>query len=204
MERRTFLKTLGVGSTAFVNFLFPSAIGAGSIDNQDVESQSVDKNGAILDPNFAGGWVIQKTKNGVILDRGDDLRAVRIPDTAILWKEFDGSPSEIEIEVGDYLDARGVALKDGSLRAQQGWINIGKVEGVIEQVTSQNLDLTNVHGHLRSMEFSSKLEVIHAKDGAPVEGHLSRLAKGSTIGAVGLRLPNGGFRATRIWLVEEE
>lgn len=206
MRRRTFLKVATIGGMAALNFLYPGITNILSAAKTSVlaapNTGMKPQWDPTFDPDFAGGRIVEMIANGVILESGDELRAVRItPDTQI-WKEDFFSAKKIKLQIGDHMDVRGIGLEDGSVEAQRAWINIGRLDGIVEQVSPSGLVLKNRHGYSRAIEVSSKLEVVRAKAGTPLPNHLLSLVPGNSIGSVGLRLPNGGFRATKIWLWE--
>lgn len=69
-----------------------------------------------------------------LLESAAATRAVRIPPDVVVSKEFDVQLSEIQI--GDWVDAKGEKQADGTLLAKSGWIcvNIGCWEGIITTV----------------------------------------------------------------------
>ncbi len=199
MERRTFLKTVAAGSAAALNFLYPGLTNVVGAASGNVEQTVVDDPFPERDPNFAGGRVVEKTGDGIILAGGDEIRAVRMPADAAVWKEFEGVPHS-EILIGDYMDVRGTALPDGTLLAKNVWINIGRTDGKVDLLLPTGLQMTTIKGVQRTLELSSALEVVKIQEGGEVASSLASLVPGTAFGAVGLLLPNGGFRATRIWI----
>jgi hypothetical protein len=150
------------------------------------------------DPSFASGYVVAKTQAGVILQSDHGSRAIRIGPDTLVWKEFN-QPADV-IQLQDWLDVRGTPLQDGTLEARSEWvwINIGRREGVAEQISAHGVTIRHDKG-LETLELSKHLEVINASDESPRIGGIVSLRPGMQIGAVGLRLPGGGFRATRMW-----
>lgn len=157
------------------------------------------------DLNFAAGKVVEITAEGLILETGRQLRAVRVLSDTLIWKEVYFTPNDIEIQIGDRMDARGTALMDGSLQAKRAWINIARLDGTITSKATDHLIITTPQGRSRKVEFSPwGLDIISAIDQAPLPNHLESLEPGSFIGAVGVRPPKDDFRATRIWLWESK
>lgn len=157
------------------------------------------------DPTYAAGKVIEKNSDGIVLQSAAGVKKVKFPYQMVVWKEFDVTPEAIEIN--DWVDAKVTPLEDGTFLAKSGWVfvNIGRMDGWVDQISvnSEKLNTLTVRTTKqgqKSIELSQKLEVISAKDGLPLSGHISALASGIEIGAVGLRLSDGGFRATRIWV----
>lgn len=153
------------------------------------------------DPTYASGKVVTKNSNVIVLQSASGVREVRFPAQAVVWKEFDVTPEAIELN--DWVDVKGTPLECGALLAQSGWVfvNIGRLDGSVDQVSEKPNTLTvKTKQGQKLIELSKRLEVISAKDGLPLSGHISALTTGIEIGAVGLRLPDGGFRATRIWV----
>lgn len=116
----------------------------------------------------------------------------------VVWKEFETSADVIQ--VGDWLDVKGTPQADGTLVAQSGsiFVNIGRRDGVVESISLNRLTMKHNKG-IETIELSTRLEVVEAATQANVIGGVSSLTPGTHIGVVGLRLPDGGFRATRIW-----
>lgn len=204
-ERRTFLK-IGAGSVAaMLNFLYPGLLTTVKASSRDTDTSATLRRytgtvKAVGSPQakYAFGTVVSKTSTGVVLLYQSKTRAVRIPATALVWKEFLTSPTVIE--VNDWLDVKGTPLADGSLLASTEWVfvNIGRREGIISHVSPTGLAFTLPRGEVHTMELSTKLDVISVKDASPLAAN--GLKPGIAFGAVGLRLPNNGFRATRIWI----
>jgi hypothetical protein len=209
LERRTFLGLMAGAAVTVVDFLYPGLSKAADMvnaGNTTPVGTAVEPGGNIQtvdgpDPTFAGGEVVAKTPFGIILQSDAAIRAVRIPDDTVVWKEFDVSPNDIALH--DWVYVKGTPQLDGSLLARSGWIwvNIGRLDGVVEQVSPSSLTLRNLRiPQPHAIEMSKRLEVINAHDGTPIPGHIAAIQHGAEIGAVGIRLPNGGFRATRIWI----
>ncbi len=212
MERRSFLKIITAGSAAAVNFLYPGLTGvvSAAARTPDQPSANVPLKGPEIDPDFAGGYVVERTNEGFVLAAGQEFRAVRLPGNASVWKEFE-DVDHSEIRVGDFVDVRGTTLGDGSLLAKNAWVNIGRLDGTVEQLMSVGGDMTAqgsrlrvaaIKGGTRDIEFSSALEVVRISDNdADVSAaSITNIVPGTKMGAVGLRLPEGGFRATKIWI----
>lgn len=212
MERRSFLKAIAAGSAAAVNFFYPgmtNVVSAAAVDSKESIDLHSDKHPEI-DPDFAGGYVVERTREGFVLAAGNEFRAVRLPAAAAVWKEFEGVDHS-EILVGDYVDVRGTSLGDGSLLAKNAWVNIGRLDGTVEQLMPVNGDISAqgsrlrvaaIKGGYREIELSSALEVVRVSD-ADVDmmaASITNVVPGTKMGAVGLRTPNGGFRATKIWI----
>jgi hypothetical protein len=212
MERRSFIKTIAAGSAAAVNFFYPgltNVVSAATVDSKESAAPQANKHPEI-DPDFAGGYVVERTREGFVLAAGNEFRAVRLPGSAAVWKEFEGVDHS-EVKVGDYVDVRGTTLGDGSLLAKNAWVNIGRLDGTVEQLMPVGGDISAqgsrmriaaIKGGYREIELSSALEVVRISD-ADVEmmaADITNVVPGTKLGAVGLRLPNGGFRATKMWI----
>jgi len=212
MKRRNFLGKAGMGAAgAVATFLFPGLRGfAAASRNSGLQSgrQAVsiagDRPAANVhqiqgvDTSYAGGEVTAKTADGIVLKSPNGARAVHIAPDAVVWKEF--NVGLVDIAIGDWVDVKGTPQPDGSLVGQSGWIfvNIGKREGVVQAVSPSGMSIQHNKGS-EAIEFSPALEVIQAGDQSPLPGGVTALVPGTQVGMVGLRLPGGGFRATRIW-----
>lgn len=203
VERRTFLKMLVAAGVGSADFLYPGLGRAASRAGAPSRSMERQTGAGPMrlqgpDPTYGGGQVVAKTTSGVVLKSDAAVRAVRIPEGTVVWKEFDVTADAIQLQ--DWVDLKGAPLADGSLQAKSGWIyvNIGRVDGVVDETPASVLVIKQPTGR-RTLELSTRLEVISVEDGSPLPGGIAALTPGTAIGAVGLRLPDGGFRATRVW-----
>jgi hypothetical protein len=207
LDRRQFLKALGGGLLVGIGFFYPGLPHLWRGPEQRVIKELAPAGTASTsvyqvegpDPTYAAGEVIEKTSEGVILKSDIGLRAVRLPPGTVVWKEYETTPDVIQIH--DWLDVKGTPLPDGTLLARSGWVfvNIARRDGQVVALIPQGLVLQHNKGQ-ETIELSSWLEVIRADDGKPVPTGVDALRSGMHIGAVGLRLSNGHFRATRIWI----
>jgi Domain of unknown function (DUF5666) len=203
--RKTFLKTATAALVGLLGFLYPGAGGAIAAPvARSASAQPGPVNGANVkrlvgpDPTFASGEVIERSHDSLILSSAAGVRAVHLPADTVVWKEFDVGPDAIALH--DWVDVKGTPNHDGTLLARNRWVfvNIGRRDGVVEGSSDGGIKLRTRRG-VEVLDLSSRLEVISASDGAPIPGGLAALLPGTAIGAVGLRLPNGRVRATRIW-----
>jgi hypothetical protein len=204
LARENFLKAAGGAVLAAAGFFYPGITKAAGIRLSATRSEPVraGSRGPNVrrmdgsDPTFAGGEVAAKVNDGIVLQSGVNVRLVRLPPNTVVWKEFDVTPDAIQLH--DWVDVKGTPLSDGSLLARSGWVwvNIGRRDGTVEEVSSNSLTLKTARG-VEAIELSPRLEVIKS-DGSPLSG-VASLPPGAPVGVVGLRLPGGGFRATRIW-----
>lgn len=81
------------------------------------------------------------------------------------------------------------------------FVNIARKDGVVESVEANVVNISNDRGR-HALGLSRALEVIRGSDGSPLPRGLADVAIGASVGAVGIRLKDGGFRATRIWTVD--
>lgn len=199
MKRRSFLQVAGGAALGTVGFLYPGAADAARQAGASRGLRTIEAPQGV-DPTYAGGEVIAKTADGLVLQTPETARAVRLPPDTVVWKEFEGTADLIRI--GDYVDVKGEPQTDGSLLAKSGmvFVNIGRRDGVIEELGANGIKLRRHDGRGDwQIGLSRALEVIERDTGAALAGGLAALSVGQSIGAVGLLLPNGGFRATRIW-----
>ena len=200
MQRRTFVKTVIASGGTLLNFFYPGLTHVFAREPLPVSRLSKSrKNDPDYDHDFFGGTVVAVVSHGIVLEHDDEVRAIILSPETNIWKEFDFKYGEIAITVGDYVDARGKGMEDDSLIAENLWINIGRVDGVFQHFANEIVTFTDHHGRQRKIGISKSLDVIHAHDGSPLAKHIHGLSAGHSFGAVGLRLPDGGFRATRIW-----
>lgn len=198
LERKRFLQAAGGGTLAVLGFLYPGAADAARRTRQNAASKTVLGEQTGPDPTYAGGEVVATTADGVVLQTPTTARAVRIAPDDVVWKEFNTRSGVIEI--GDWLDVKGQPQIDGSLVATNGmvFVNIARRDGVIEKKGSRGMRLRNEHGQ-HDIEFSAVVEFVDAADGSALAGGGDGLQVGHQIGAVGVQLPGGRFRATRVW-----
>lgn len=214
--RRTLLR-FGVLGAAALNLLYPNITRVLGLDDTGtlaatnspaklITGNSLPGSVVAADPTkpdltYAGGRVVSKTESGVVLDADGQQRAVRIGATGVnIWKESDGQQLSA-IQVGDTLDVKGDPLPDGSLQAKEVYVNIGRFEGKVEQVSGNTVTAVSPRGARKTLELATKVEIVQAqKDFPAAAGGVAALKPGTEFGAVGVRLPNGGFRATRIWI----
>lgn len=211
MNRRTFFRTSAVASAAALNFCYPG-ITQVFASTPLIPSRGEDVSmGEDIDPNFMSGKVMEVRSQGLILDNGETVRAVRTSSSTSVWKEIDVSVGDIHVQ--DYIDTRGTALKDGSLQAEQIWVNIGRTNGVIKKLPPGPLSeinladkpemiITTLRGRERLIEMSPYLEMLTLQKGAIQPSSIQVMNIGDTVGAVGLRLPSGKLRVTRMWVTK--
>lgn len=221
INRGTFAKGGLAALAGLTNLLYPGVVGAAtrvpSTARQTAPglTEDVTADGRTIktmvgpDPTFASGTVTAVTAAGVLVENPVRTRVIRIDPALQVWKEFFVSPDVIQ--VGDEVTAaRGTPQADGSLVAtnQWVWVNIGKREGFVQTVAADHLDYQPANAHVTpgqpaptdTLQFSQALEVISGKDESAWPGGTSGLTSGTRFGSVGLNLPDGGFRATRIWV----
>lgn len=152
------------------------------------------------DRGFAGGRVEFVTTDSIVLTNAEYTRIVRIPPGSTVWKEFDVALDQVEI--GDRVQARGEPQEDGSLLAKPGWVwvNIATWHGEVVALRANGLLTRRRDGLERELLFSPRLELISGKDLSPIAAGTSALVIGSHLGAVGLSMPDGSLRATRVWI----
>lgn len=149
------------------------------------------------DPSYAGGIVVAIDRPRILLEVAGIPRVVQMSDETIVWKEFPALPEAIEL--GDWLDVRGVPCADGTLLARSGMVlaNVGVAGGTVTAVDETAITLEHGDGRV-SFPFSDQLQVVSMIDGVPRCEHLRALVPGMLADIVGLVLPDGTLRATRI------
>jgi hypothetical protein len=149
------------------------------------------------DPSYAGGIVVSIHGARIVLEVAGIPRLVRISDETIVWKEFPVGPTAIEL--GDWVDVRGVPRADGTLLARSGMVlvNVGFADGTVAAVDDRAVTLE--HGDRRvNVPFSDRLQIVSLVDGLPRCEHLRALVPGILADVTGLVLPDGTLRATQI------
>jgi len=150
-----------------------------------------------VDPSYAGGIVVAIDGARIVLEVAGIPRLVRVTDDTIVWKEFAVTPAAIEL--GDWLDVRGVPQSDGTLLARSGMVlvNVGCADGTVAAVDDGAITLQQGASCL-SVRFSDQLEVVSVIDGRPLCEHVRALEPGMLADVIGLVLRDGTLRATRI------
>jgi len=198
------LRVAGGGVLATLGALYPGLGSAlsqkNSIAGASTSATAVMPSGP--DVTYAGGEVTAIAAGGVVLTTPTTSRAVRLNPETVVWKEVLGSSGLIEL--GDWVDVRGEPQVDGSLLATSGmvFVNIGRRDGVLVSSSANHITVSgdgDGDGADITYGLSASFEVVNASDGTPLAGGLASLEPGVSIGMVGLRLPGGGFRPTRIW-----
>ncbi len=207
-SRRRFIQAVGGGAVGLLGFFYPGLTevtrARANIEVATVKP-GLQANGSTVipaegaDPTYAGGEVTDIAGDAVILTSASSVRRVLIGPEVAVWKEVVGSADLIN--TGDWVDVKGTPQSDGSLLATSGmvFVNIGRLDGVLLS-TAGNTITVSAYGMERSVELSPTLEAVHKEDGSPYAGGVGSVPVGTPLGAVGLLVPNGGFRATRIWI----
>lgn len=201
MERKRFLALTGGSILTGVGFLYPGAAEAGRAMRTRATDGAPNSSVTAIngsDPTYAGGEVVGRSSEGVVLQTSNAVRAVRMPAGTVVWREYEGDIGLIQMH--DWLDVKGTPGADGSLLATSGMVfaNIGRADGVVSEVSGSSVVLKDSRGSSK-LDLSPRLEVVRASDGSHYSNGVHDLAAGTAIGAVGLVLPNGGLRATKIW-----
>lgn len=194
--RRTFLKFTAAAAVA-ADFLFP---GVSDLVRQTSSTALASQSLPLpSDPRIVIGPVVDKTTQGLVVRTRTGARAVRVPQRIKVWKEVMVGPEVIQ--KNDAVSIRGIPWPDGSLEAEDGWVfvNIGRRDGRVRSLTGNNIAFDHPSG-VASMQLSDRLEGVRAEDGSALGAGRSLLTPGRQFGSVGLRLPDGGFRATRMWI----
>jgi hypothetical protein len=193
-----FVECTAAAAAVVNGFLYPSL----EASRRGVAAEDADEDTHVeLDPadlSYAGGFVVSIDEESVVLEVAGISRAVWVSSDTIVWKEFPVNRDAIEL--GDWLDARGLPQADGSLLATSGMVlvNIGRADGTVAEVDDGGFTLDD--GCRRfSVPFSDRLEVVSVVDGRPRREHVRALSPGMLADVVGLVLPDGTLRATRIW-----
>jgi Domain of unknown function (DUF5666) len=188
-----FIECTAAAEAVVSGFLYPSLERAPAADRL-AEEREDDRQ---ADLSYAGGFVVSIDDGRVVLEVAGISRVVQISNDAVVWKEFPVRPDAIEL--GDWLDARGLPRADGSLLATSGMVlvNVGRADGTVAEVDDGCVTLDD-GGRRFSVPFSDRLEVVSAVDGRPRCEHVGALTPGMLADVVGLVLPDGTLRATRI------
>lgn len=197
-HRRSFLRRASLGIAALATFLYPDLPAVARTFRASVVADA--SSPVALDPTYAGGVAsMTSAANQFLLTSAAGSRVVTIPAGAEVWKETTGASNLIE--VGDWVDVKGTPQPDGALLATSGmiFVNIARMDGVVRTVGSGTMQVM-AYGEVRTVELSKYVEVVSAADESDIVGGAPAIRADTAFGAVGLKLPGGGFRATRIWI----
>jgi hypothetical protein len=201
MGRKRFFGVAGGSILTGVGVLYPGAAEAGR--TMRAGAATANPNATVVsitgpDPNYAGGEVVARSADGIVLKTSNGMRAVRVPVGTVVWREVEGDLGLIELH--DWVDVKGAPQDDGSLLARSGMVfaNIGRADGILSEVTPSAVLLADSRGPAK-LDLSPRLEVLRSVDGSHYANGVQGLTVGEPVGAVGLMLSDGGLRATRIW-----
>lgn len=200
INRRRLLASAVSAGVATLSFAYPGLARVVTVDRGGTRSV-VPAPAAFRDPTFWTGVVTGKTANSLEIATVEGARIVRIPAGSLVWKEFDLPITSVDI--GDSLMVKGEPQPDGSLRARPGWVwaNGASWDATLLAPRPGGFLVKRHRDQAeRSLLFSKRLEVITAVKQRTVPEGTGALVTGMTIGAVGLVLPDGNLRATRIWI----
>lgn len=197
MSRRSLIGSLTGALLGALSFAYPGLARVST----DVRSAGtgMPTPAADKDPTFWSGKVAAKTRDSLVVTSMEGTRVVRVEPGQTIWKEFDVSVDAVDI--GDSVMAKGEPQPDGSLLARPRWVfvNGGQWDGTITAVRPGGL-VVRRRGRDREIALSQRVQVITAVKQLPVAAHIAALTVGREIGMVGLGLPDGSLRATRIWI----
>lgn len=214
VKRREFVSGATAGAAGVLGFLYPGATAvARGRGSQALGPRVIPQSGVTLqtlagpDPTFAQGTVTALVSSAslvttMVLVGASGARNVSMVPTDVVWKEVLGSPTLIES--GDTVILKGSPQSDGSLAAQSGriFVNLERRDGVVMAASSTGITLNKRNQAIEAVALSSSLEVIHQRDGSPYSGGAAAIPPNTPVGAVGIALADGSFRATRVWVVD--
>lgn len=206
LDRDAFLRRVGGALAATSAFFYPgidkAVAGIARPSKHDLSTLPAGRTVLTLngpDPTYAAGLVTSIDGDHFVLESATATKDILITSDDVVWKEFDLDRSAIAI--GDWIDAKVVPQPDGSLAAQSGWIfaNIGKRSGTFRGFDGKNVTIEGAaDGATHVFSLSPRL-IVERLDESPIPGGIASFKDGQYIGAVGLVLPGGGFRATKVW-----
>lgn len=216
LSRAAFLQATGAVASA-IGFLYPglpNVVPLSLARQRTVAAVGEDTPDVVSVPtNFAQGQVVSVRTYGVVVQAGGVWRALRVPPAAKLWKEYDVSFDAVQM--GDWLDAKGTPLVDGTFQVDEGWLNIARRDGwivgqrampgsglahlVVNEVRRDNGRFFR-DSNAVEWELSERLEVVNPRDGSVLAEGVGSLVVGSQVSAVGIYGTASGFRATRVWM----
>jgi hypothetical protein len=223
LKRREFVSRATGGAAGVLGFLYPGATALAHARNPHVQADLVTPPPGVTvnamsgpDPTFAQGKVTSlvsspRLATSMVLVGPGGSRSVSMVPTDVVWKEILGSPALIN--TGDWVILKGAPQPDGSLAAQSGmiFVNIARRDGTVVASSASSIMLHSrrtltVDGSLtptnEALGLSSSVEVIHQRDGSAYQGGVAAIPANTPVGAVGITLSDGSFRATRVWVVD--
>lgn len=197
MERRSLLRQIALGTAAgaaassFGIFRAPDPAFA-SGDPGPVWSARR----STLPTGFTQGTVLSRDASGLLVtNERYGMQQVRVSATTTVWREIETSWSAIE--AGDFLYVQGRELPGQGIEATRIWANIGWYRGTIADVGQDRVSVFLGRGS-RTVYMTALTLLFHA--GLPAAHYSGQLAVGQRVEALGMFVPGGDMRATRMWI----
>jgi hypothetical protein len=112
-----------------------------------------------------------------------------------VWKEVETSAGVIA--QGDFLYVNGRPLAEGAVDARRIWVNIGWYHGRLAEVNADSVRVDLGRG--TRLIYLTGLTLLF-KATQPAAHFEGQLALGQRVDALGVFVPGGHMRATRIWV----
>jgi len=211
MERRTLLRNIALGVAAG-----PAAGIVGTLAlNADQRAL-----GALADAPTAGryteataptvfvqGTVISRDARGILLSNRNGTQSLRLSAVTSVWRETETTAEAIAS--GDFLYVQGRRRQaensenqatqhaDVPIEALRIWANIGWYRGQVSAVEADHIRLFLGNGE-RTIYFSPITALF--RGGLTSERFTGQLVVGQKVEALGMFVPGGDMRATRVWV----
>lgn len=200
MQRRTLLRNLALGVVA------APTTGMASIGVFNANRRALAVTPADLTPagrytqataitTFVQGTVLSRDASGVLLVNRRGTQSVRLSPATSVWREADTTADAIAS--GDFLYVQGRRLDGNTVEALRIWANIGWYRGQVSAVAADRVRVF-LGGGERTIYFSPVTLLFQR---AQPSTHFSgQVVVGQRIEALGMFVPGGDMRATRVWV----
>lgn len=217
ITRRRFLKTMGMAGSAGLVIAAGASIPIERVLGQTAPSPSavsrttppsgpgpvkktIDSPGpGVPAPNFVKGTVVTQHADMLYISTPGGDKVVRLTNGTQIWK---GGPADASaVAKGDIVQATGVLLPDGTIAATIVDVDVAQVRGTVAQVTVDGWLVSEQTGLSKRVLFDSSRppEVLHNGVAGNARA-LQQTQRGTPVIVIGLQLPDGSLRATKVLL----
>lgn len=150
-------------------------------------------------PGFYVGTVELRDGDLIYMATAEGAKVVRTTNASLIWR---GGPVPADsIQKGDVLHVSGALLPDGTIAAVNVEANVGQVRGTIAQILSDGWQVIESKGTTRRVIIDTARPPEVLRRSAPADvAALRQVARNSPVMIIGLVLPDGSLRATKVFL----
>ncbi len=193
MERRSLLRQVVLGTGAGLTATALGGFGQLASDGRGSLRRVL---AGTLDSAFTQGTVLSRDSSSLLLtNQRHGMQQVRASAATTVWREIETTWQAIE--PGDFLYVKGNALPNDAVEGVRIWANIGWYRGVIDEVASDHVRLFLGSG-TRKVYLTPLTLLLQA--GRPAAHYAGQLSIGQRVEALGMFVPGGDMRATRLWI----